>query len=412
MLKRKWKTVVAIVLVISAVLSLTGCKGFGGISGSETKSKVPYKTAEEERSAFNPTENPFKEYTYKTFDNGRGFIRMQYPDTWKMSKTSDYRIVFQAPEDDPHFPGMTLIYRSRLGSYEVIDTDTYKDEVNGYLREETYSWNGDSFKIANTNSVTKRTTNSDIQNTKANAFSVFQYEDIEVDKGIEDLYMENLIFFWDFIPISLSAITENEKSEDLKALLQYMMSNSKAVENSIAVTEQKKACSVEIPICPLYESVGAQTGASFSDAAVFACPSDTGTGFSQSSIAVYEMPKDEWIDEFCDDQTFELFYYPTLLANAFGSDAKDKLTTSGYFVSTGGNLTISGKKAKEYIYEFAISETKETSDILYQGQDWVLAMYKVDNGDKVDLFVLTTTKDAISATTDVMMKIAEKTKWE
>ena len=384
------------------VFSLFGCGGggdYGDINDVESTAPPEEETAAaNEESDFNPQNTNLK-YKWKYEDIGRACLSLPYPASWQVSKKTDYDICFVSPEDDPYFPGSAVYFHSTLESGDIEDIhQLYKTTFASQMLKDKFPYK-DSYLQMGFSSVDKTVVNTQVSDPELNYQTAFKDWDAnallrgtsEID---ESMYHQATCFYWQHYPCILTGLTFEQKADDLDDLLTYMMSNARYISDqtdvSTKVTVFPKTTGLTIPMSPLYEQVQADPGKKFSAAAGFMCPADSGTGYSQSSLFIYETDTEGF------DATLEDFekYKSVIIGNASGIENPNE-QTEGYMKYDSGYVDFGKTRADEYVYEFSVTDYENIPDGCFPGQIWRAVMYPLEHNGKTDLIVLCGPTDSL-----------------
>ena len=410
------RKIIAILLATLLVLSLCSC-------GSEETGKIddmPAKsgdagavnTVKSGSTQFIP-QNTKLDYKWKNAEIGRAKLSLPYPSGWSMSKKTDYDISFVAPQDDKYFPGQTVTFHSTLEMEQIVDIHDLETRFEQQLQLDKYYCDGTYLMLSPSSSIERYVVNTKVSDPNDNLQLSTMDEDVSLlvrgnKEPNREFYHQATYFFWCGFPCVLSGVTEHDSSDELNDLLIYMMSNSKEIESELKslspVTLFNSTSEMTFPMSNIYMRKEADPGELFSSAEGFVCPSDTGTGYSQSALVVFETETDKF---HMTSNTFEGAYKDHILQNIFGLSVS-KLRLSGYMKYDDGYVDFNGTRAKEYVYCMTVGSTGDLPDGYYYGQQWDLILYPIEHEDVTDLVCICAPTDGMIWAFDNIVNMAKK----
>lgn len=416
------KTIRFMILILCLAFLFTGCKDkaeYGEINEVDIQKSVAQidgsadtEEGEAEDDDFKNTKTALK-YEFARHHIGTADISMPYPKGWTVKQTSNYNICFIAPQDDPYFPGENIWFHSTLDMDKAIlnDLDAYynhqivRQNFSGKIQKDEFSVNGRVFSLLPSSDIDKTVANTEIVRPE------YQYElsyrdwDANVTPSAKGIFHQSTTFLWRKIPCVLSGMTTNSRADQLNDLLLYMMSNSTYeidyVASTVKTTMFEETAPVTMKRCPMFRESGGPLNKGvnlFSNVAQYSCPLDSGTGFSQIAVTFYEIKKDKWKTP--TSEIFDTSLEEPFLGNVFGHDAYMSAEMVGTFGETSYEVSAGKKKAKEYEYEFDVEGLR--GEGVYNGQNWHLLIYPFENGDYVDVMVVSYPEGAVAYAADTI----------
>lgn len=362
---------------------------------------------------FTPTENKFT-YDFAYHNVGRAMLTIPYPKTWTVEKTTDYDIAFRAPSDDPYFPNAVIYFHSDLSIYDnVTDAGDMKALFGADIQNDIFNYEGNRIKINPSSYIEKEVVNTNVSKAEYNYQLSYRDWDASVyttsGNSLKDTYYhQTTVFSWHKFPCVLTGLVPDKSADQLNDLLLYMMSNIGYINDSLGKTESvtifENTTKLTFPCSPLYKETSADPGKIADRVVQYACPADSGTGYSHSYLTIYETDKKSF--KKLDSETFDETYVDTLLFNTLGITQSNTEVT-GFFEPTGGSLVFGKNRVDEYIYRFTIRNAPEHLQGIYDGQPWFIAIYPVEHNGKIDLITLTTTESGSIWSLDVLKLIAK-----
>ena len=409
-----YRKLLAVLLASALLLGFCGC-GKGGDYGSihTVKTAAPQTENTEtlaEAAAFHPQETALN-YEWKRETIGRAGLSLPYPASWSAEKETDYDICFRSPNNDPYFPDVTIYFHSTLESEEITDIHRlYKTTFASRMMQDKYPYQG-SFLQMGFCSADKTVVNTKISDPELNyQIAVKDYDANALLRGTgeidDEMYYQANCFYWRHFPCVLAGLVKSEQEDVLNDLLTYMMSNASYINDGIEKTEDVSlfpdSARISFPLRTLFEPAAADPGRTFRCAEGFLCPADSGTGFSQSSIFIYEAEKDGF-DLMLED--FEQ-YKAIIIRNATGIGNTNE-QTEGYMKYDSGYVDFGDARAEEYVYEFSVTGTENLPKGCFAGQTWQAALYPLVRGDKVYLITVCAPSDAMLYALDQIKLMAD-----
>lgn len=402
--------ILTIILLASVLIIATGCKktDYGDINKVDIESSYGTETTLPDGSAPKDYFNDYEEklgYEYKEYDIGMAQLQIPYPATWKAEKTSDYNLWFQAPDNDPHFPGERIYFHSTFQTEDIYDHTTVLPEFDLWSYTEKYPVNGRQYQIMANTDPEKTVVNESIVDPNLQFELSYRDWDVKSQPRSSGLYRQATTFYWLNKPCILSGMTTNEHADEMNDLLLYMMSHSKYINHYFESVEKihimEGTSDIEFKLCPIFRQSGgplSNLDGYYSNIDQFDCPADSGTGFSQISLSFYEVRKDKW-KGIKDEDDFNAYLFEPLMRNTFGEKVYRKADFAGRYEKTGGHMEFSDRNAEENIYWFTLH--RYNGDMYFDGQEWVTVFWPIENGDYVDIMAITGRQASLPWMTEV-----------
>ena len=404
-----------IITLLSAILlfCVSGCgeKDYGDIEEVTIPTESEEQAAPEEESELNAQSTKLG-YKWKYENIGRACLSLPYPAGWEVEKETDYDICFVSPPDDPYFPDCAVYFHSTLESEDIDDIhQLYKKTFASKILQDRFPYKG-SFLQMGYGSPDKSVVNTKVSKPELNYQIAFRDWDADArlrgsNEVDESLYHQATCFYWRHYPCILTGLVSEKKADQLNDLLTYMMSNSKYIfdrtESVKEVTVFPKSTGLSFPVSARYEQIEADPGEKFDKATGFVCPVDSGTGYSQSSLFIYET------DSSVFDSTLEDFekYKSIIIRNASGIENPNE-QTEGYMKFDSGYVDFATGRQNEYVYEFSVTE-KDADSLpagCFAGQIWRAEMFALEHNGKTDLVVLCAPTDGLIWAIDLVKLMA------
>jgi len=407
------RKLLAALFAAALLLSLCSCdadEDYGIIHKIETTAPRAEKDeAPAEASVFNPQKTDLK-YEWRRENIGRANLSLPCPASWRTEKETDYDICFKSPNNDPYFPDAAIYFHSTLESEEIRDIHRlYKTSFAAKMLQDKFPYQ-DSYLQMGFSSADKTVVNTKISDPELNYQIAVKDQDAnallrgagEID---EEMYHQANCFYWRHFSCVLTGLAESGKEDLLDDLLTYMMSNASYIddvpEKSEEVTLFQRSARMRFPVISLFKPAAADAGDQFLDAEGFLCPADSGTGYSQCSLFIYEA------DAASFDQSLEDFenYKAVIIRNAAGIENPNE-QTAGYMKYDSGYVDFGKVRAAEYVYEFSVTETDNLPKGCFPGQVWKAALYPVSYGKRIYLICLCAPQDAVACAMDQIKLMA------
>lgn len=416
------KKIITITLTALLALSLCSCGSdtnetgkINNVPSSERGSGVSCEI-EDGQTQFNPQETAL-DYKWEMTNIGRAKLSLPYPAGWTVSKKSDYDITFTAPQDDKYFPTQTVTFHSTLEMEQIVDIHDLETRFEQQLQLDRYTYNETYLQLTPSSSGERYVVNTKISDPNDNLqLSVRDDKASLLIRGSKEpdikFYHQANYFFWSSFPCVLSGVTPQKNSDRLNDLLTYMMSNSKVLNSELkdlrAETLFNSTSEMTFPMSSIYTRKEFEPGVQFSSAEGFVCAKNTGTGYSQSSLIVFEVPSESFN---MTSTTFEGAYKKHILRCIFGGLAS-KLDLSGYMKYDDGYVIFNGTPATEYVYYMTVNSTDELPSGYYYGQQWELIMYPIEHEGMTDLVCLCAPVDGMIWAFDNIRNMAKELTYE
>lgn len=394
------RIILATLFIVILLLGLCSCGAtddYGSIHKVETSApRAEESSTPAEASVFNPQETSLH-YEWRRENIGRAGLSLPCPSSWQAEKETDYDICFISPNDDPYLPNTAIYFHSTLESEAIGDIHRlYKTTFASRMLQDKYPYQG-SYLQMGFSSPDKTVVNTKISDPELNYQIAVKDRDANAllrgrHETDEEMYYQANCFYWRHFPCVLTGLVNNRQADTLNDLLTYMMSNASYIgdvgKKAETVTVFPNSARLRFPLITLFAPAAADAGESFRGAEGFLCPADSGTGYSQSSLYIYEADADVL------DMTLEDFekYKTVIIRNATG--IADPMTqTEGYMEYDSGYVDFGKLRAEEYVYEFTVTETKNLPRGCFAGQSWKAALYPLPCGEAVCLIAVCAPSD-------------------
>ena len=401
------RKLLAALLSAALLFSLCSCGAdddYGSIQKLEPSApRTEENDAPAEATIFSPQGTNLN-YEWRREKIGRAFLSLPCPASWRTEKETDYDICFKSPNNDPYFPGAAIYFHSTLESEEIRDIHRlYKTTFAAKMLQDKFPYQ-DSYLQMGFSSADKTVVNTKISDPELNYQIAVKDEDANVllrgSREIdEEMYHQANCFYWRHFPCLLTGLAESGKEDLLVDLLTYIMSNASYINDVSEKTEEvtlfQRSARMRFPVISLFKPAAADAGEQFLGAEGFFCPADSGTGYSQSSLFIYEA------DAAGFDQSLEDFenYKAVIIRNAAGIEDPNE-QTAGYMKYDSGYVDFRKVRAAEYVYEFSVTATENLPKGCFAGQVWKAALYPVPYGKRIYLICLCAPQDAIPCAMD------------
>lgn len=395
------KKLFAAIFSLLLALTLGSCAekdDYGDIQEIEIPQQEEESDEPEEESELNPQPTSL-DYEWAYENIGRACLSLPYPKSWTVEKETDYDICFAAPSDDSYFPGGAVYFHSTLESGDIEDIhQLYKKTFAAKILQDRFPYKSSYIQLGYA-AADKSVVNTKVSEPELNYQIAFKdWDAYATERGTGEasgnFYHQATCFYWRHYPCVLTGLVDEKKADQLDDLLTYMMSNSKYIfdrtKSVREVTVFPKTTGLTFPISTRYEQVDADPGNKFEKATGFACPVDSGTGYSQSSLFIYETDSNGF------DATLEDFeqYKSIIIRNASGIENPAE-QTEGYMKSDSGYVDFATGRQDEYVYEFSVTDTKNLPKGCFAGQIWRAEMFALEHDGKTDLVVICAPTDGL-----------------
>ena len=401
------KTITAITVLLSLSLSLFSCTDdrFGEIEDVDIQEGVSTETVKG-NSDFSSVKTDLG-YSWKHENIGRAMLSLPYPSAWTLIKNTDYDISFSAPEDDPYLSGCRIYFHSTLQAEEVINADNIISHFDMQILSDRFPYKGKYVTLLPTSQPEKFVVDTRLSEPEYNLQLSYKDWDADVrisgsEKTDNEMYHQTTSFYWKGFPCILTGLCPEKDAGKLDSLLMYMLSNASCISDTLSDTETvtvfEESSGLTFPISPLYEMHSIDPGPA-EDAVMFSCPSDSGTGYSQSFLVIYELSSSDF---HINESTFEKKVLSPLLKCTIGTDR-----ISGYMSSEDGSVVFGKDKTDELIYSFTVENMQNMPEGLFYGQNWEIDIYPVSHKEKTFLVCLLSTYDGQMFAFDLIKLMAE-----
>lgn len=243
MLKRNLALVLALSLVITMLASCKKDDDYGTVGSADVSTT---EEADQGASLFEKLDAPFAEYDYEIFNFESAKFSFEAPKTWRRTIYNQSCIRYDAPADDPHFPGCTFYVKCNYDYYAgESELDPFANmaaefgkPMSSYITGLPFTVMGrdawiKSLEVADeyeTPSFCKDETAASIKTVK-NAIMIDKSTGDAVALGGMDFVAG--YFRWENFPVMIATVVPSDASADAKAMVSYMMSSTSYIPQKV-----------------------------------------------------------------------------------------------------------------------------------------------------------------------------------
>lgn len=326
-------TAIGLILIMLACLA-GGCAkrdDYGEVKDAEISVK---QDPPEGTTIFTKLENPFSEYKYEKVSFDCAKFSFEVPDTWNQKIYNNSCIRYDAPEDDPFFPGSTCYVKCNYGyNAHEDDLDEFKHYASEfsknlapYITGLPFHFGGrdvwiKSYSVADEQITPSFCNDESAANIKVTKNLILVNKETGDPTSFGSACLVAAYFRWAYYSAVIMTVVPNESAENATKMMSYMLSTVSSVPHTVKQTKQFESNGIKAVVPAEFEPLDGAGNILRSPSASLASTAGMTIGFFEANESLDYVTEDYFQHTYADE-------IANLLANPSGSSNYDVAASS------------------------------------------------------------------------------------